>query len=182
MEINSQTLESLTADFISRGGVIDTPTAVWTQEGRGWMSLFTVANPNKALVRPAEPALSSRRHRRSVEELAKQREEVDERRAKREAAYDAKIDVLRRCAAEGKSRLEAMVAAGIKENKTLGHLMLRHDIQFKDGRVTLAEAKRKAIAEAVIRDRSAGMQWPVVAKRNGVAINTARRIVKEAHP
>lgn len=182
MEINSQALELLTNDFLSRGGVIDTPTAVWSPEGRGWMSLFSAANPNKALIRPAEPAISTKRHRRSAEAMAKQREEADERRAVREAAYNERIATLRRYSAEGKSRLEAMVAAGIKENKTLGLLMVRHNITFKDGRVTMAEAKRKLLAVAVVKDRAAGRQWPEVAKRNGISINTARRIFNEAHP
>lgn len=180
MEISSQELDALTADFLSRGGQIDTPTAVWTPEGRGWMSGFSVEGPNKRLVRPAEPALSNRKSKRTAEEVAEQKQQADDRRALREEAYNVRVATLRRCAAEGKSRLEAMYTVGIKENKTLDILMKRHDIKFIDLRVAVAEAKRKAITSAITADREKGLQWPAIAKRNNISINTARRIAKEA--
>lgn len=179
MELNSQTIAELTADFFARGGQIDTPTRVWNSDGTAsWMSGFTCRN--YAGAKPASPPLSSKRHRRPAAEIERQREEADAKRRLREEAYDKRIADLRRFAAEGMSGKEAMIAAGLKEFKTLTILSRRHAIVFVDGRSSMAAPKRKALTDAVLKDRANGLNWPEVAKKHKIAINTARRIAKEA--
>lgn len=190
--MDSADLAALTENFLAQGGQIVEPKPVWNGADRSWdcveapdktwMSEFNarLRGSEKSIVPTNEnPVIISRKRPKPRIETAKQREQ----REQRERSFQRRLDriaKLRQCAKEGMCVRTAAHALDTTDYKGIRTLAAKHNIKLRDGRKENAAEKRQELAPRVLAARKQGLTLIEIAKQEGIARNTVRRILEES--